>query len=340
MNKVAASPFWDEKNDALGTYTDRDDFLHREHRQVETDTALTETHYFAFNVPEHRICGMGWLWHHPNLALATHGTWVWQGIKPHPLQSELFDWVNFESDRYLADDLRHYRFPNSYEVTTLEPLKRHRIQYRDDGRRNSFDIQFEAVMPPAMMKSGQHFEQGMRARGELVLGGRQYAVNCLGIRDRSWGHLRGETLLSGPANTWATAAFGDDFLFTIVAGDAPSLAPAQGRWSGLTDEQVFKHGWVRSDGQTQPVVSCRKVTHRNRDTLLPEGARLEFKDASGRVFEVEGKTLAASKLAVWPNIDCAFGTMEWRCNGRVGHGDFQDLWPPAFVREFLGKATI
>ena len=340
MTKVASTPFWDEKNESLGTFTEKDDLLHPEFRAVEPGAALTETHYFGFNIPEHLISGMGWLWHHPNLGVATHGSWAWQGVKRRPLNSELFDWIYFDSDRHLENDLTHYRFPNSYEVTTIEPLKRHRIQYQDEARQNSFDVEYEAVMPPAMMKNGHHFEQGMRTRGEVILGGTRYEVNGYTIRDRSWAHLRAETLLSGPPVAWSTAVFGDDFLFTINAGDSPSLALAQGKWSGISEEQAFRHGWVRTDGVTRPVVACKKLTRRNRDTLFPESVSLEFTDVSGSMFSAEGRLLAVSTLAVWPNIDCSFGLIQWECNGRIGHGDFQDLWPPDFVREFLGKSTI
>src|SRR3954470_7661711 len=123
--------FWEAKNTSLVEADPRDEHLHPESREREPGYSLTETQYLGFNIPEHDIHALCHMWHHPNLGVVSGGVWVWQGIKPHPMTCELYgghDWID---GAILADDLRHFTMPNSYEVEVIEPLKRLRMRYRD-----------------------------------------------------------------------------------------------------------------------------------------------------------------------------------------------------------------
>lgn len=177
--------FWEVRNDAFAPATPEMDLLHPDARTRESGPELMETQYLGFNVPEHGIHGLCYLWHHLNLGVVTGGAWVWQGYKENSLACELFDMPAYVDDACLAGDLWDYRLPNSYQVTTEKPLHSHRIRYSDPDRGNSFDVGYEAIMEPMVFRSGQHFEQGARATGELTLGGRTYEVDSYTVRDRS-----------------------------------------------------------------------------------------------------------------------------------------------------------
>ena len=181
--------FWEEKNLSFKAATPEDDLLHRQFKDANRSPSLTETQFFGFSVPEENIHALTYLWHHPNLGIVSGGAWVWQGVKQHVLQSELFNWTSFMSEDVLANDLWDYEFDNGYHVQTIEPLKRHRLRYTDELRENAFDIETQALMEPMLLQTGMHFEQAVRAHGELTLRGKTYKVDCTHVRDRSWGQV-------------------------------------------------------------------------------------------------------------------------------------------------------
>src|SRR5581483_1295045 len=96
--------FWEVKNTRFVAGDPRDEFLHPQAREHETGPELTETQYLGFNIPEHDIHALCYLWHHPNLGVVSGGAWVWQGIKEGTMSCELFDWLNYVDDAVLASD--------------------------------------------------------------------------------------------------------------------------------------------------------------------------------------------------------------------------------------------
>ncbi len=240
--------FWEEKNLSFGTAVPEDDLLHPQFKDTNRSPALTETQFFGFSVPEENIHALTYVWHHPNLGVVSGGAWVWQGVKRHFLQSELVNWTSFMSEDVLANDLWDYKFDNGYHVQTIEPLKRHRLRYTDESRNNSFDIETQALMEPMLLQTGMHFEQAVRARGELTLRGKTYQVDCTHVRDRSWGQSRSEQHAPTPPFDWITGVFSENLMFGCSTYDHPDLEP---EWKGqpqVPGGDPTKGGWVRRDG--------------------------------------------------------------------------------------------
>jgi hypothetical protein len=105
----------------FGTCTDSDDLLHPKENALLSGDSLTETQYFGVTIPEERIHGLIYFWHHPNLRAITGGVWVWQGIKKHHLACEMHDLHSFMSDKPLANDLHSFRLSNGYGVELQSP---------------------------------------------------------------------------------------------------------------------------------------------------------------------------------------------------------------------------
>jgi hypothetical protein len=266
--------FWEEKNTSFLTATPDCDLLHPEFKDLNPSPSLTETQFFGFSVPEENIHALTYLWHHPNLGVVSGGAWVWQGIKSHLLQSELFGWTHFMSDDVLTNDLWEYKFDNGYHVQSIEPLKKHRLRYIDEARSNSFDIEVEALMEPMLLQTGMHFEQAVRARGELTLRGKTYQVDCTHVRDRSWGQSRSEAHAPTPPIDWMTGVFNDNLMFGCTAYDDPDLDPD---WKGhlqVPGGDPTKGGWVRRDGELIPIVATRKRVHGRDGDDRCDGSRL------------------------------------------------------------------
>jgi len=341
MNEISTKKaFWESKNVGFVTATPDCDFLHPEASLIEPGKSLTETHYLGFSIPEKRIHGFCYMWYHPNLKTVTGGAWVWQGIKKHNLQSELFDIVTFMGDDFLKNDLHDFKLDNSYHVTTIEPLKRHRIRYEDIARQNSFDIEFEAMMPAMVLSSGMHLEQGMKTRGKLVLRGKEYVVNGYNVRDRSWGQLRSEANQFFPPMAWMTGVFGDDFAFGCTAFDNPETDPD---WKGLLEVpggQTVKGGWIYKDSEITAVISAMKKTTRNPETLFPESVDITIDDAKGRSFKLHGDIIAAGNWRTWHNMESMICLIRWEHEGRVAHGDFQECHWSEYIHLMRGKSRL
>jgi hypothetical protein len=332
MSQATKKPFWESKNEAFVEATAACDLLHPESRKVETGDSLTETQYLGFNIPEERIHGLCYLWQHPNLGMLTGGVWAWQGVKKHNLSSELFDFVTYQSDACLANDLYDYRLENSYHVNTIEPLKKHRIRYADPRLDNAFDITLEAVAPAMVLSSGMHLEQAMKTRGWLRLRGKEYAVNGYTVRDRSWGQLRKENHQPFPPMAWMTGVFNEEFSFSCTAFDNPETNPD---WKGhleLPGGQSVKGGWVYKEGELTPIISAMKKTTRSRENLFPERVEMTLKDAKGRSFELRGEIIAAADWRTWHNFESIICLVRWECGGLVTHGDFQECQWADYIR--------
>lgn len=329
--------FWEEKNLSFKAAAPEDDLLHPQVNDANRSPYLAETQFFGFSVPEENIHSLTYMWHHPNLGVVTGGAWVWQGVQQHVLQSELFNWTCFMSDDVLVNDLWDYEFDNGYHVQTIDPLKRHRLRYADEYRQNAFDIELEALMEPMMLETGMHFEQAVRARGELTLRGKTYRVDCTHVRDRSWGQNRSEQHAPVPPVDWMTGVFNENFMFGCTAYDHPDLEPD---WKGhlqVPGGDPTKGGWVRRDGELIPIVSTRKRVTNDHSTLAPTTAQMVMTDATGREYEIRGEIVSANRFGFWPNMDTWICLARWECEGEVCYGDLQQVQWHDYVRQFLGR---
>ncbi|WP_428309736.1 DUF7064 domain-containing protein [Hydrocarboniphaga sp.] len=328
-------PFYIAQNLGFSQIEPRDELLHPQINAGITADSATETQYLGFSVPEERIHALCYLWHHPNLKVVTGGLYVWQGIKRYMPAAELCDVRTFMSDRALANDLHEYRLDNGYGVRVVQPLQKLHMSYRDDFRKNSVDLTYEALAPPVMFGDGKHFEQPMRVRGDLILRGNRYEVDCFNVRDRSWGKARPEDNMPLPPVSWMTGVFGDDFAFNCnVLDQHAENAELKGRFE-LPRDKTFNGGWVRRDGVVSRITTARKRVERETGTKLPRAVELEFTDEHNRTLTIRGSLLAACPWQVWSNMIFMVCLMRWECGGRVTNGDCQE----AYWNDYLNHTT-
>src|ERR1700722_17867427 len=84
----------------FGHATSTDEYLHG---TGPVGDSLTETWYWGFFVPERRINCYAYCWVHPNLHVASCGLMIYEGIKAHHLEAELFDMPMFLSDNVVGE---------------------------------------------------------------------------------------------------------------------------------------------------------------------------------------------------------------------------------------------
>lgn len=328
------NPFFLSENTEFSNIRATDDLLHpQQNKLVDSDTA-TETQYFCFGAPEHKIQGSGYLWHHPNLDVVTGGIQAWQGVKRFAQSAELYDMRAFMNDSPLRNDLHQYRLDNGYGVEIIEPMKRHRMTYQDESRDNFVDLEFEAVSPAVMFGDGNHFEQAMKVTGNIVLRGTEVAVDSFSIRDRSWGKARPEDNMRLPPISWATAVFSEDFAINCTLFDGVNSQPALKDHFLLDEKMLLKSGWVWKQGSVRRIVSARKTVNREIGSLLPLEIMFELQDESGETFELRGTLNASCGWSPWPSFYMLLNQMRWECNGYTGYGECQDGFWTDYLTEY------
>lgn len=307
----------------FGRYNDKDELLHPE-RVVPGDT-LTETWAYLWYVPEERLYSQIHIWVHPNLNLVTAGIGVWRGHKNSMISAELMDVPAFVSASGLGDG-RDMKFANSLHVEIIEPFKRIRITYEDPKRGNELDLMITDFSPPVMRGSENHFDQATRNKGRVRLRGREYAIDGLGMRDRSWGELRTEALVPAPPFTWMTGSFARAGMsWHLAAFDDPARRPD---WLGLFDvtpEELIHDSWLYRDGKLCRLQDASKLTRRDPLTLRPVSQEIFFRDDRGREYQIEGKITASLPWVGWPNMSCYLCLTEWSWDGQIGYGDTQEV---------------
>jgi hypothetical protein len=321
-------PFYVTQNEALSRAEPKDDLLHPERNAKVASLTLTETQYFGFCIPEERIEGFCYMYHHPKLQVVSGGILAWRGHTRSVVHGELSDIRTFMSDAALKNDLHEYRLDNGYGVKVVEPLKRHHVTYADPARNNSADLHFEAICAPVMFGDGNHFEQPMKVRGELVLRGQRYAVNCYTTRDRSWAKPRPEDNMALPPNSWTVGVFNDNFAFSCNMFDQVATTPQlHGSPLAVAHEKSLNGGWLWRDGKLGRFVRGNKRILRDRDSRIPQYLEFDATDEHDRTIHVRGTAIASTAWHPWSNIFMPIVLMRWECEGLTTHGDCQEgIW--------------
>ena len=331
--------FWEAKNTSFSEPTPDDEMLHRDAPQERAQRGADGD---AVPRVQHPRGGDS----RPLLHLAsreprmvTGGAWAWQGVEEASPPCELFDMRAFIDDECLSGDLHDVELPNGYRSKVVEPLKEFEIQYSDPSRQNSFEVSYEAIMPPMMLSTGMHLEQAVKTHGTVDppregVRGATDTRSAIAPGARFAARLR----LAAPPIAWMTSVFGDDFAFGTTAFDSEDTDP---EWKGVLEipgGDPVRGGWVYRDGEIVPVVSATKRTRHDVDSLFPESVEMTITDANGRDYELTGTVLAAAPWSTWPNIDSVICLARWECDGRVGHGDIQEVQFTDYKHGFLGSS--
>lgn len=325
--------------------TPADDALH----PVGTHPYETETFWVSFSVPE-RAMG-GWFYNQllANQGVCHGGAWVWDDTAA-PARYEVFH-RDLPID-VAAVDLRDVVLPNGNHLQALAPLERYRVRYRDPGRFEA-DLTFEALRPPhshplgvAPFWKGRHFDQPMRATGEIVLDGERIAVDSLSVRDRSWGPRPGPRK-ERPGGAAAAAPpppdpdavppaspFGVGYVFGTASADDLFLAyTLPGIHRGVGADPVTT-GYLVRDGVYGRLVEGHRRAEVDGHTGWMTGIELEALDEHGRSLTATGRLVShhgAEGLGT--------GLFRWSWDGAEGYGEDQSMAPPVVLDALLAAGV-
>jgi hypothetical protein len=275
----------------------------------------TETAWFSFHHPERRLGGWFYTLIRPNIGTVAGGAWVWDDTAWLPWEVPYS--ANYSALELPRDaDLRDIVLPTGVSMRVVEPTRAYELGY-DDGERLQARLRFDAVMPPEPLTavgstfgSAHHFDQLGRVTGELVLHGERIEIDCIGMRDRTWGP-RPEHRPRQAA--YVTGAVDADFGFLAVTNTR-----------GLDDPVAY--GFLRRDGQTVGLADGLRTVERDAAQGWITRLRIEATDVEGRHLVAVGEPVSRMIINRHTFIDIN-SLVRWEVDGRVGWGEDQDMWP-------------
>jgi hypothetical protein len=209
-------------------------------------------------------------------------------------------------------------------IRCLEPARRYEIGYKSRDLELHLDV--KGVIKPLVTNGTPPFNKGhidqiCHITGEMALEGETIPVDCLAMRDRSWGPREDGRQ---PTVGYNYAATNPENAFLAV-----SVSKATGVWDITTGFLVREGVWSRVNGG-------RRSVERD-DAGHPVTVAIEGTDELGRAFTAEGTAVNHDVFKTYPSMLCWNSLMDWRCDGWQGWGEDQDCWHPRRWRDYRAK---
>lgn len=295
------------------TFSARDDGFHFD--VMGDDWWATETAWFSFHHPGRNLGGWLYSMARPNIGIISGGAWVWDHTAHLPWEvpySANYTALPLPKDRDLTD----ITLPTGVSIKVLEPCMSYALGY-DDPERLQVRLRFDGVMPPEALTatgstfgSAHHFDQIGRVSGHIVLHGEHIEIDCLAMRDRTWGRR--------PENRPRQASY----ITGVASSEHGFLAVTNVRPEG---DQVA-YGFLRRDGCTVGLAGGERRVHRDGATGLTSRIELDATDKEGRTLSAVGKPVSRIIINRHTFID-ANSLLRWTLNEEEAWGEEQDMWP-------------
>ena len=317
---------------------------------LSDDPYETETNWWSWNVPERQMGGWIHAPYYPNRKTVTWRIFVWDGRGYDPARMAYYKKVE-EAPMPDAPDLRDITFPaGGYSLKMIEPGMKYDIHYADADRDFGLDFTFSGLHPPRRFEPGEppfiqtpHYDQLGRIEGTMRLGGEDIKLDCLSVRDRTWGP-RGGPYAQSRKQSYATD------LERVKEPGGPRWREIERERGRGRIQDIFGHadaetgflGFVRpQDGDAQgwsPMNGGYLLRGGTYGNLAKQGSRMRaFRNPETgwvshmqvEMLDAEGRTMLAEGTAVTRMSEAGYGTnqlMRWDFDGKVGWGEDQDVW--------------
>jgi hypothetical protein len=307
------------------------------HEPASPDLYWTETHWFAFAVPERKLTGCVYPVIRTNQRIASCSVQVWDD-SAEEIYYAPYGRVYWHLP--MPDDLRNWDLPNGLSFRCIEPLRRWELTF-SEGDDFAFELAYEGLHEPYVPhRWGQedatshvrHFDQLCRVTGTLTLNGEDIPVDCIEMRDKSWsprsdGPRTGGADRSGGAYSYGSTGPDDGFCVYAMGGDTTA---------GPHDVVM---GYLWRDGQLGRLTSGRR--RRERDARgRPSHVVVEGTDEHGRSFTAEGSCVNNFVHLSTPNGFAWMSGTPWVIDGTQGWGEDQEVWDAASLRRAVRDGDI
>ena len=295
------------------TFQPADDRFHFD--QLGDDWWATETAWFSFHHPERRLGGWLYTMARPNIGTVAGGAWVWDGTATMPWDVPYS--ANYTALHLPADaDLTDVTLPTGVSIKALKPGMVYELGYVD-GDRLVLALRFEGVMAPEPLTAAgstfgraHHYDQFGRVTGHIVLHGERVDIDCIAMRDRTWGR-RPEDRPRRAAYVTGAAGPSDGFLaVTTIHNDVETVA----------------YGFLRRAGRVAPLTGGSRHVERSSEHGWITAIELDATDAEGRQLQAVGQPVSRIIVDRHTFID-SNSLVRWDVDGTEAWGEDQDMWP-------------
>jgi hypothetical protein len=209
----------------------------------------------------------------------------------------------------------------------LEPLQRYRVCYSDKGHLE-VELDYAGLRPPhapVVTDEIGHFDQPCRVTGEVRFGtDAPIAVDCLGMRDRTWAPRPDDARGAGRAAAYTFGNASADDHFLVMTRPVGNVGHEIG---GLFS------GYLVRDGEQAPLATAERRVVERIDGR-PRRVLLDATDDRGRRLTAEGLCRNGFANQASPAQFAWMSMVEWTTDRGVCFGEDQEVWPP----DLLGPA--
>lgn len=285
-----------------------------------------ETFWYGAWIPEAATTVYIYQWFRPVLGIYGGGCFVWDGTACEPWNIPYF---HYDVNRPISApvDLRSVALDSGTSLRSVEEgmvydvgFKRHDVEVA---------MRFEGVTPPEIVSSkgvseffNGHIDQAGRYTGSLRVASQSYAIDCFGIRDRSWG----------------PRVITDDIRLNYCHGQSEKTAFVCYSKPDKGGESIFK-GYVALSGESHEIASGRRTTEIVDGQL--RRIHLQLVDKTGRMIEGWGEPLNKMAYQPYPGLLNWLYLIRWTFGSEIIYGEEQDVWSDALWRaEFPGRKPV
>jgi hypothetical protein len=291
----------------------------------------TETTWWSFAVPERALAGWLYVQTRPNAGTSSGGAFVYG---PTGFLAWELPYYGFLVHQPLPDplDLRSVTFSNGVSVRVVEPAMVYDLGYRfRDQDEFVADLRFEGISPPVPHLTGappftgsSHYDQHGRVTGDLLLDGERIPVDCISVRDRSWGR-RPELLGRRTRFSYCFGSSSPDEAFLAFCRPGTHLDP--------TEE--LSSGYLIRDGKLRRLERAERVNVRDPATGGVAGIELHAVDIDGRELHADAEMMSHMALSGGSAGVTINSLLRWTIDGsRTGWGEDQEVWSLPALREY------
>lgn len=305
--------------DDWGLTTEDDNF-----HPATDDPWWTETVWFAWFVPERNLVGYYYPIFRPNKNIQAGGVVLYDHTAELPWD-QLFCHYDWHNAIPKGLDLRDGSFDNGMSIKALKPC--HTFELGFEHKELSFNLKAEAVAKPLVSRAVPpfnkgHIDQFCHVTGEMNLRGDIIPVDCIAMRDRSW----------GPREDGRQPQVG--YAYGCADANNAFLAVAVYNWK--TGEYPVTTGFLIRDGEWAQLTSGSR--HVERDAKgRPAVVHITATDTLGRELNARGEIRSRQATTTYPAMFCWNSLAHWEADGWTGFGEDQDVWHPRRWREFAAK---
>jgi hypothetical protein len=298
-----------------GLTTDDDNFHER-----DDDPWWTETMWFAWMVPERGLLGYFYPMFRPNLGIQAGGVLVVDPTAELPWELPVFDY-HWHQQIPNGCDLRDATLNNGMTIKCVDPTRSWELGF--ENRDLQLSIRVDGVTQPLVTRGTPPFNKGhidqiCKVTGTMVMHGETIPIDCLAMRDRSW----------GPRKDGRQPQVG----YSYAAADEHNNWLAVTIGKGL--EYNVATGFNIVDGEWAQMVSGTRTVERDVDGR-PERYQIQATDSLGRSIDATGTVSCRQVFTSYPSMFCWNALVDWSWDRSQGWGEDQDVWHPRKWRQFL-----